>query len=141
VLRVTAPLDLERLAEQVAERVAELLATGGGACEPEGLLDADQVATRLGVERDWVYRHQVELRARRLGDRDKGRLRFLWADVLAGLPCTRSRGSDPPEPRIQPARRRPRRQPEAPLVPIRGVSVPKPNGDGPEPARPSRAAR
>jgi hypothetical protein len=81
--------DLAQLAELVAERVAEL--TPGAL--PARLLTAREVAERLGVEREWVYEHAAQLRARRLGGGSKPRLRFVWADVLAAVPCPEGRRS------------------------------------------------
>lgn len=115
--------DVDGLARMVAEHVVELLGQPRAA---EALLDADEVARRLGVERDWVYRNASELGARRLGTGERARLRFVWTDVLAGVPSVRSRGSASPEPRTQPAVRRRRRPSSARLVPIRGGLVPEP---------------
>ena len=117
-----ASIDIDRLADLVAERVVEQLAPP---LSGEVLLGADEVARRLNVERDYVYRHAVRLGARRLGAGDRGRLRFLWADVLEAVPCSASRGAESPEPRIQPARRRHSRSSTVELLPIRGGLVPK----------------
>ena len=43
---------------------------------PDVLLSAAQVATRLGVERSWVYDHAAELGVVRIGDGPRPRLRF-----------------------------------------------------------------
>ncbi len=80
VRRVAGALTPETI-EQIARRVAELLshkrsthpdADGSAAC----LVDADQLATRLGVTRAWVYEHASELGAITLGDGPRPRLRF-----------------------------------------------------------------
>lgn len=116
------PADLERLADLVAERLLRELAPVTAAT----LVDAEEVARRLGVERDFVYRHQSRLGSRRLGDGGKARIRFVWSDVLAAFPCSASRGSAVGETRVR-ASGRPRRPASSvPLVPIRGASVPKP---------------
>jgi predicted DNA-binding transcriptional regulator AlpA len=39
-------------------------------------LDANEVARRLGVSRDWVYEHADELGASRIGSGSRPRLRF-----------------------------------------------------------------
>ena len=117
------PVELERLAELVVERLVSELSPLTAAA----LLDADEVARRLAVERDYVYRNARRLGARRLGDGGRPRLRFLWADVLEALPCSASKGSPAGETRIR-ASSRPRQWASSvPLVPIRGASVPKPH--------------
>jgi hypothetical protein len=75
--------------EAVARRVVELL--NAPAAGP--LVGADAVARHLGVERSWVYEHATELRARRLGSGEKGRLRFDLRDVDEAIACSSGRGS------------------------------------------------
>jgi hypothetical protein len=119
---VSDRLDLELLASRVAELVLEQLAPVAA----DALLDADDVARRLGVTRSYVYDHAAALGARRLGEGRRARLRFVWADVLAALPSLAGRGTAREETR---ATTRSRRRPAptgAPLVPIRGASVPNP---------------
>ena len=53
------PGDLERVADLVAERLVRELAP----LTTVTLLDAEEVARRLGVERDFVYRHQTTARS------------------------------------------------------------------------------
>ncbi len=65
--------------EAIARRVAELVG------RPSGLVDAQDVADDLKVERDWVYAHARELGAVRLGDGPKARLRFDLQRVRDGL--------------------------------------------------------
>jgi hypothetical protein len=60
--------------DAIARRVVELLRDDQA--RPDRWLTADQVALRLGVGRDYVYRHADELRARRLGEGPRARLRF-----------------------------------------------------------------
>lgn len=63
--------------ERIAQRVVQLL----GDLEPDPsparvrLVDAATLAARLGVRREWVYRHARQLDAVRLGG-PRGRLRF-----------------------------------------------------------------
>jgi hypothetical protein len=106
--------------EAVARRVSELLATPASS----SLVDADAVARHLGVERSWVYEHALELRARRLGDGPKARLRFSLADVDEAIACSLGResakavnGSAEP---IRRRRGRARLGTSAPLLPVKG---------------------
>lgn len=61
--------------EAIAERVVELLQAPVDTTGPVRLVDAAEVARRLGVDRGWVYAHAGQLGAIRLGTRT-GRLRF-----------------------------------------------------------------
>lgn len=78
------PDGLDDLAERIAARVAEIL-TGSRSLDTmqNGWLTAGQLATRLGVTAQWVYDHQNELGAIRLGSGRKPRLRFP-ADTTPG---------------------------------------------------------
>jgi hypothetical protein len=60
--------------EALARRVAQLICHG----DPPGagLMTAGQVATKLGVDRSWVYAHASELGVVRLGNGPRPRLRF-----------------------------------------------------------------
>jgi hypothetical protein len=60
--------------EAIARRVVELLERRG--LQNRELVDAAELARRLGIERSWVYSHAIELGAVRLGDGAKPRLRF-----------------------------------------------------------------
>lgn len=86
------PQDLERLAELVAVRVADLLAVPQ---EPvargPALVSAADVARRFGVTAEWVRDHADELGAVRLGDGPRPRLRFDLERV-AGALAARSDG-------------------------------------------------
>jgi hypothetical protein len=62
--------------EAVAVRVAELLEQRGPRHAPGGLVDAAELARRLGTDRSWVYAHAAELGAIRLGSGPRARLRF-----------------------------------------------------------------
>lgn len=89
----------------------------------DGLIDAAEVARRLGYSRDYVYAHADELGVVRGGTGPRPRLRFDPA-ALAARPDTSagSAGRDaqsPPEP-PRPRRRRSSRRREGELLPIRG---------------------
>lgn len=62
----------EELVEAIALRVAELLDAG----RPRRMLKVDEVADLLRVTPEWVYEHADELGVIRLGDGERGRLRF-----------------------------------------------------------------
>jgi hypothetical protein len=99
-------VDLEALAQRVADLVADRLAVG------PPLVDAETLARHLGVERSYVYGHAVELGAIRLGSGRKARLRFNVAEVERRLTCSLSRGSEAAKTRVvEPNRRRRRTRP------------------------------
>jgi hypothetical protein len=60
--------------EAIARRVVELLREQERRAGE--LVDASEVARRLGVDRSWVYTHAIELGAVRLGKGPRPRLRF-----------------------------------------------------------------
>jgi hypothetical protein len=101
--------------EATARRVVELLEERPGA---PGLVDAAELARRLGVTRAWVYEHATELGAIRLGGGQSPRLRFDPAEAVATMrPVQR----EPPAP-VATRRRSPTGwSPERPvqLLPIR----------------------
>jgi hypothetical protein len=125
------PVDLERLADLVAVRLARELA---GVLEARTLreaelVDATEIATRFGVSRDFVYAHADELGAVPLGTGPKPRLRFDPAKV-ADLLAARSdhKGSEAPNRRRRRRRRKrsvdPGRTPDGcPLLPIRAPDL------------------
>lgn len=81
--------------EQIARRVAEVMAATGGRADPR-YVDAADLARILGVDRDWVYANARRLGAVRLSE-PNGRLRFDLRQVdqaLAG-----------PRPEVRRARR------------------------------------
>jgi hypothetical protein len=106
-----------QLVDAIARRVVELLEgarvrtgaadTGG---DPEGgCLTVSQIAARYRVSRSWVYAHQRELGAMRLGQGPRARLRFdpkLVAEAITAFDGS-ERAPEPPvaAPR---GRRRPR---------------------------------
>jgi len=99
----------------VAERVVQLLRAEAIGCE---LIDAAEVARRLNVSPDYVYRHKDDLGVVRLGDGPKPRLRFSPARVAEALA-----GSSEPESQPKRAAVRPVRNGRGvTLLPIRGES-------------------
>lgn len=125
VRRAAAELTPEAI-EQIAQRVVELLRDGNA--EPKDaestprLVNAAQLARRLGVTRAWVYEHAAELGAVALGDGPKARLRFDPAIAEAVLQARRRGGTpEPPAPAPQgrgPGRPRRRRAPTVPLMQV-----------------------
>ncbi len=129
VRRALAELSPEAV-EQIALRVAELLRSerlGAGDGETGStteLVDANELAARLGVSRYWVYEHAGELGAIAMGRGSRPRLRF---DPAAAAQALQRR--TPPEVRETPPaatrarRRKPDIDPTVPLLPIRGYSA------------------
>ncbi len=72
-----APEQLELLADLIADRLA--------ARQAGELIDAAELARRLGWSRDRVYANAGQLGAVRLGEGDRPRLAFRWPNVLEGL--------------------------------------------------------
>ncbi|WP_249021055.1 hypothetical protein [Conexibacter sp. S30A1] len=100
---------LERLADLIADRLA---ARAAGE-----LIDASELARRLGRSRDFVYAHGERLGAVRLGDGDRPRLAFRWPQVLDKLDGTERQRQPAP---VAPRRRRREQLPQtAPLLPIK----------------------
>jgi predicted DNA-binding transcriptional regulator AlpA len=121
VRRAAAELTPEAI-EQIAQRVAELLGRGQVGHPPDSprLLEASQLAHRLGVSREWVYEHATELGAITIGDGPKPRLRFDPEMAAAAL-ARRRRSPDPVATKPQdtpPRRRRPRPTTSVPLLPV-----------------------
>jgi hypothetical protein len=75
--------------DAVARRVVELLdvedARRSGRHRRASPLTVAQVAARYGVSRSWVYAHQRELGAMRLGSGPRARLRFESKVVAAAI--------------------------------------------------------
>src|SRR5688572_26039363 len=63
--REHVPAALARLAARALEASGEVVALQA----PDRWLTPDEVATRLGVHRRWVYQHQQRLGARKLSHR------------------------------------------------------------------------
>jgi hypothetical protein len=94
-----------RFVDAIARRVIELLdaSRGAGAAasatEGEACLTVSQVAARYRVSRSWVYAHQRDLGAMRLGEGPRARLRFdakVVADAIAAFDC-RAAFPEPPK--------------------------------------------
>jgi hypothetical protein len=98
--------------ELIAARVVELLR---GVRMDSELVDAAEVARRLGVSRESVYEHADALGAIRVGNGVRPRLRFDLALVAERL---RPQSPAKPEPTTAKARR-PRPGRDAELLPIR----------------------
>ena len=92
------------------------------------LVDAAELARRLGIERAWVYSHAIELGAVKLGDGKKPRLRFD-PEIAARFLQRVGDGptADPParsgERAVQPPGRQ---ESEIPLLPVRREPGPPP---------------
>ena len=71
--RVLTADDVQAIADAIAHKVAELLATRSTTF---GFVDARELAEELGVSIDYVYAHARELGAMRLGSGPKARIRF-----------------------------------------------------------------
>jgi hypothetical protein len=81
--------EMEALAASIAPIVAlevarEVIGRIGAKRERE-FLDASQLARVLGVERDWIYEHQEQLGAIRLGNGRRPRLRFEFTRAVEAL--------------------------------------------------------
>jgi hypothetical protein len=83
------------------------------------LLDAQSLARRLGVSREWVYDHAVDLGALRLGAGRRPRLRFDPSVVLAALEA--GLGAPAPPRRANRFRRGSDPKGDVELLPIGGV--------------------
>jgi hypothetical protein len=98
----------------IAKQIVEFQCAQGG----ERLIDAAEVARRLDVSRDYVYRHKDDFGVVRFGNGPKARLRFDPAKVTEAL----GRSSEPePKPKRVPVRSV-RRGHGVTLLPIRGES-------------------
>jgi hypothetical protein len=72
-----APIVALEVAREVIGRI--------GAKREREFLDASELARVLGVERDWVYEHQDQLGAIRLGNGRRPRLRFELTRAVQAL--------------------------------------------------------
>lgn len=106
--------------EAIARRVVELLERQAQAEKPE-LVDAAELARRLGIERSWVYTHAIELGAVKLGSGRKPRLRFD-PEIAARVLHRSGEGpaADPPARSGKRARRPRRPEGQVRLLPIKG---------------------
>jgi hypothetical protein len=108
--RTLSEADIERIAQRTAELVA---GANGGNCR---IVDVATVARELGVSVDYVYEHQRELGAMRLGRGPKASLRFDLAAIMRSL-----RPSDEPAAPRRWRGGRKNRSGEAPLLPVKGA--------------------
>jgi len=88
VSAATIRLEADQLAELAALIAAQLQAQPS----PAALVDAQQIAKRLGVARSWVYANADQLGGKRLGGK-RGRLRFDLSEATAAFAA-----SSQPEP-------------------------------------------
>ncbi len=136
---------LEPLADLIVARLATRLEAGESCIRNQGveaptgaekgsvglrgldarLVDAEVVASALGVSRECVYTHAEELGGHRIGNGPRGRLRFDLDHALAAW-TSRSgsnRSQPTPSPATKPNTRRHARQrmgSDTPLLPIKG---------------------
>ncbi|MGH2989280.1 MAG: hypothetical protein ACRDMA_05340 [Solirubrobacterales bacterium] len=103
--------------DAIARRVVELLPRGVSA--PVELVDAAELARRLGIERSWVYTHAIQLGAIKLGNGRRPRLRF---DPQVAIERIRAGARQEPDqgPPQRPPRTRPVDGERPPLLPIKG---------------------
>ncbi len=80
------------------------------------LVDAAELARRLGIERSWVYAHASELGALRLGRGPRARLRFDFEIVIARMRIAMESDDRGPKAR---QRRSPAHEPGPDLLPIK----------------------
>jgi hypothetical protein len=107
--------------EAVAERVAELLEHQAVESRQRGeLVDAAAVARLLGVSRGTVYAKADELGAVRLGNGKKPRLRFDPSRLPR--PGSGNGSRNQPLRRARPRARKPSRDGDIELLPIRGAA-------------------
>jgi excisionase family DNA binding protein len=111
---MTAPIRLDDFSvAAIAATVAELLRGEGTDAD---LIDVAEVARRLGVSRDYVYRHADELGAIRLAGGPRSRVRFDPATVRKSLTGKRDEVRAPRRDIRNPVRRRS----QVPLLPVKG---------------------
>ena len=129
-----ADAQLQRLADLIADRLRP--GADAPATAAPTLLTAAEMAQRLGVSREWVYRHSAELGAIRLpgGSKARGRLRFPAAGgrVVVGSPQAQEAsngGRSAPKSRRRSARS-PARSPASGSAGAPLASRPRPVPDG-----------
>jgi hypothetical protein len=112
-----APLtdeQLEQLADLIADRLAERQAGE--------LIDAAELAKRIGRSREFVYANQAALGAVRLGDGERPRLAFRWPHALDGLEAAERQRKATTPGRTTSRARKQRDTAGVELLPIRGGS-------------------
>lgn len=103
--------------DAIAGRVVELIEERAAPFPREGLVDVVAVARFLQTSVDFVYEHQRELGAVRIGD-GRGALRFEAPRVLAYVRDRRVGGDDEHAPRVRPGPRRRRSRGGLELLPL-----------------------
>jgi hypothetical protein len=107
------------LSDQQLERLADLIADRLATRNDGELIDAGQLATRIGRTREIVYEHAQQLGAVRLGDGPRPRLAFRWPQVLDRLD-DRPSPSSPTPPAARTPRSRPAKRTTTELLPVKG---------------------
>lgn len=105
--------------DAIARRVVELLDQRG--LRKRELVDATELARRLGIERSWVYSHAIELGAVKLGTGARPRLRFD-PEIAARFLRKAPKGPAAPPARSGERAGQPHRSsgPKVSLLPVRG---------------------
>lgn len=116
----------DRTIYAIARQVVEQLRATAGESTSSSLVDAAELARRMGVDRSYVYAHADELGAVRLGTGAKPRLRF---DVEVAKAAHGGHAATPADPELDPpsparARRRPRRVDRPGALRSRPASIP-----------------
>jgi hypothetical protein len=98
------PADLERLADLVADRLAERLGDVTPQAPAGALVDVKAIAATLSVSPDFVYAHAAELGGVKLADSPRAPWRF---DVQRAREAMAERGTyGPTSPSLPPRHRR-----------------------------------
>lgn len=97
--------------DAIPDGAIDLLREADPAFPCRGLVEVDDVGRLLRVEREWVYEHKRELGAVRIGNGERGPLRFDAAKVLAYIEAHRINGKPERRQRRRPGR--PRKRPRA----------------------------
>jgi hypothetical protein len=111
------------LSDQQLERLAGLIADRLAIRSDGELIDAGQLAQRIGRTREFVYEHAQQLGAISLGDGPRPRLAFRWPQVLDRLDDRPPPSSPTPPPAVRAARSRPTKRAVTDLLPIRGQAT------------------
>lgn len=127
--RMSSPMASARIkldpatVEAIARRVVQLLERRG--LQGRELVDAAELARRLGIERSWVYTHAIELGAVKLGNGAKPRLRFDPEVAAKALKRVGESAAAPPA-RSGERAGQPRGDGRSvvPLLPVRGENQP-----------------
>jgi hypothetical protein len=102
--------------DAIARRVVELLVQRAPARAE--LVDAAELARRLGVDRSWVYTHAIQLGAIKLGSGRRPRLRFDPQVAIKRIRATQEYTDQGPP--LRPPRPRPGDGHRPRLLPIKG---------------------